>query len=467
MCIRDSHIFGGTASGYESMMTMLDKIHRVVTAAGIRKGKQYIHLAPIDLLDIANIIGENVVSGGVRRTSEIGLIDQNDEECIQAKSNLYRQINGHWEIDKSIAHRQMSNNSIFYRKKPTREQLHWHLQQMRYSGEPGWVNEEAGLKRRPDFRGCNPCGEILLDSHGMCNLTTVNVMAFVHDGKLDEEALLEAQRLSARAGYRMTCRELEMHQWNQVQQRDRLLGCSLTGWQDMVNATGMNREGQIALLEKLREAAHEAAKKLARKLNQKEPLLVTTVKPEGTLSLLPTVSSGIHYSHAPYYIRRIRISASDPLCKVCEELGYPVFPEVGQDADNRRTKVVEFPVKAPAGRVKADVSAIEQIEKYKMFMTHNWDHNCSITVPVRDNEWDEVEEWVWDNWDDIVALSFLSYDDNFYELLPYEEITVEEYEKRKKEMKPFNPSLLSKYEQEESELDIGESECVNGVCPVR
>ena len=110
------HIFGGTASGYESMMTMLDKIHKVIVSAGARKGKKYIQLAPIDLLDIANIIGENVVSGGVRRTSEIGLIDQNDEECIQAKSNLYRQVNGHWEIDKSIAHRQMSNNSIFYRK---------------------------------------------------------------------------------------------------------------------------------------------------------------------------------------------------------------------------------------------------------------------------------------------------------------------------------------------------------------
>ena len=461
------HIFGGTASGYESMMTMLDKIHKVIVSAGARKGKKYIQLAPIDLLDIANIIGENVVSGGVRRTSEIGLIDQNDEECIQAKSNLYRQVNGHWEIDKSIAHRQMSNNSIFYRKKPTREQLHWHLQQMRYSGEPGWVNEEAGRKRRADFRGCNPCGEILLDSHGMCNLTTVNVMAFVHDGKLDETALLKAQRLSARAGYRMTCRELEMHEWNRVQQRDRLLGCSLTGWQDMVNATGMNREGQITLLKKLRETAHDAAKKLARQLNQTEPLLVTTVKPEGTLSLLPTVSSGIHYSHAPYYVRRIRISAADPLCKVCEELGYPVFPEVGQDADTCRTKVVEFPVKAPAGRVKADVSAIEQLENYKMFMTYYVDHNCSITVHVRDNEWDEVEEWVWDNWDDVVALSFLSYDDNFYELLPYEEITEEEYEKRKQEMKPFNPSLISKYEQEESELDIGESECVNGVCPIR
>ena len=459
--------FGGTASGYESMMNMLDKIHKVIRAAGARDNAVRTQLQPIDLLDIANIIGENVVSGGVRRTSEIGLIDANDKTCIEAKSHLYRQVNGRWEIDKSIAHRQMSNNSIYYREKPSREMLHWHLQQMRYSGEPGWINEEAGRKRRPNFNGCNPCGEILLDSHGLCNLTTLNVMAFVHDGKLDEKGLLEAQRLSARAGYRMTCRELEIHRWNQVQQRDRLLGCSLTGWQDMVNATGLDREGQIELLKKLRQTAHDAADKIAGRLGGKKPLLVTTVKPEGTLSLLPTVSSGVHYSHAPYYIRRIRISATDPLCRVCEDLGYPVFPEVGQDPENPVTKVVEFPVKAPAGVVKADVSAIQQLENYKMFMQYYVDHNCSITVHVREDEWDAVEDWVWENWDDVVALSFLSYDDNFYELLPYEEITKEEYEKRKAAMRPFNPSLLSKYEFDETELDIGDSECVNGVCPVR
>ena len=459
--------FGGTASGSGSMMAMLDKIHKVVTGAGARDSAVRTRLRPIDLLDIANIIGENVVSGGVRRTSEIGLVDADDETCIQAKSNLYRQVNGHWEIDKSIAHRQMSNNSIFYREKPTREKLHWHLQQMRYSGEPGWINEEAGAKRRPNFNGCNPCGEILLDSNGLCNLTTVNVMAFVRDGKLDRKALLEAQRLSVRAGYRMTCRELELYRWNAVQQRDRLLGCSLTGWQDMVNATGLDRDAQIALLEELRETAHTAAKSIAARLGGNEPLLVTTLKPEGTLSLLPTVSSGVHYSHAPYYIRRVRITAADPLCKVCEDLGYPVLPEVGQDPDDPITKVVEFPVKAPEGRVKADVSAIEQLETYKMFMQHYVDHNCSITVHVRENEWDAVEQWVWDNWDDVVALSFLSYDDSFYELMPYEAITQAEYERRLSEMKPFNPSLLSRYEQEETELDIGDSECVNGVCPVR
>ena len=459
--------FGGTASGFGSMMAMIDKIHKVITAAGQREGAVWVPLRPIDLLDIANIIGENVVSGGVRRTSEIGLIDADDQACIQAKSNLYRQLRGRWEIDKSIAHRQMSNNSIFYRKKPTREKLHWHLQQMRYSGEPGWINEEAGARRRPNFSGCNPCGEILLDSNGLCNLTTVNVMAFVKDGKLDRDALLEAQRLSVRAGYRMTCRALELHRWNAVQQRDRLLGCSLTGWQDMVNAAGLDREAQIALLEELRRTAHDAAKSIAERLGGKTPLLVTTLKPEGTLSLLPTVSSGVHYSHAPYYIRRVRITAADPLCKVCEELGYPVLPEVGQDPDDPTTKVVEFPVKAPEGRVKADVSAIEQLETYKMFMEHYVDHNCSITVHVRENEWDAVEQWVWDNWDDVVALSFLSYDDSFYELMPYEAISKEEYERRLAEMKPFNPSLLSRYEQQETELDIGDSECVNGVCPVR
>lgn len=459
--------FGGTASGYGSMMTMLDKIHKVIREAGIRDKTDRTQLKPIDLLDIANIIGENVVSGGVRRTSEIGLVDAEDETCIEAKNHLYRQIGGKWEIDKSIAHRQMSNNSIYYRRKPTREKLHWHLQQMRYSGEPGWINEEAGKKRRPNFNGCNPCGEILLDSHGLCNLTTLNVMGFVEDGKLNEKALIEAQRLSARAGYRMTCRELEIHRWNTVQQRDRLLGCSLTGWQDMVNATGMTKDEQIALLKKLRETAHKAGEQIASKLGGAKPLLITTVKPEGTLSLLPTVSNGVHYSHAPYYIRRVRINAADPLCRVCEDLGYPVLPEVGQDPDDPVTKVVEFPVKAPEGYVKADVSAIQQLENYKMFMEHYVDHNCSITVHVRDHEWDQVEQWVWDNWDDVVALSFLSYDDSFYELLPYEAITREEYESRKAAMRPFNPSLLAKYEHEEMELDIGASDCANGVCPVR
>lgn len=460
--------FGGTASGHSSLKDMFIKIDNVIKRAGLREGNERTSLRPIDCLDIANIIGENVVSGGVRRSSEIMLIDADDEECINAKSNIYQEVNGVWTINKEIAHRQMSNNSIYYKSKPTREKLHWQIGKMRYSGEPAWINGEAMNMRSPSPRhGVNPCGEILLDDKGMCNLTTVNVMAFVKDGKLQREELLKAQRLSVRAGYRMTCVEMELPKWNDVLQRDKLVGCSLTGWQDMVNATSMSKEEQIELLKDLRKVARQEAESYAKNLNQNIPILVTTVKPEGTLSLLPTVSSGVHYSHSPYYIRRVRISSSDPLVKVCEELGYPVFPESGQDWATCKTKVVEFPVKAPEGRTKYDVTAIEQLENYKMFMEHYADHNTSITVHVRDNEWDEVEQWVWDNWDTIVGVTFLSLDDNFYDLMPYEAITKEEYEKRINKMRPFIPSLISKYEVEQKEHELLDKDCASGACPIR
>ena len=586
--------FGGTASGYESLKSMFAKVDKIIKKEGLSQEQDRIKLKPINCMDILNAIGENVVIGGVRRTSEISLIGSDDEECIKAKSNLYTQspINGKWEIDTELSHRQMSNNSIYYKEKPSREQIHWQIEQMRYSGEPAFVNEIAGNKRRPNFNGVNPCftgdmnlltsagyrtfeelngkevsivnlngdisngkvwcngekdivevqlsnnriikctpdhilmldsgkeceakdslnkdlsayygknptvisinilekqkvydfsepetnwgivenvvahncAEILLDSCGLCNLTTVNVFAFVIDGILDIEALLEAQRLSARSGYRMTCVELELPKWDAVQKRDRLTGCSLTGWQDMVNATRMTKIEEAELLRKLRKVAHDTINTYAQELGLPVSLLITTVKPEGTLSKIPGVSSGVHYSQAPWYIIRVRINAHDPLVKVCEELNYPIFPENGQDIETCTTKVIEFPVKSPIGKTKFDVSAIEQLEDYKMFMDNYVDHNASITVTVRDNEWNQVEDWIWNNWEDVVAVSFLSLSDSFYQLMPQEAITEGEYNKRVSEMKTFIPSLISKYELVETEFDIGNDGCESGVCPVR
>ncbi len=460
--------FGGTASGHTSLKNMFYKIDRVVKKAGLLNETKLVKLRPIDCLDIANVIGENVVVGGVRRTAEIVLVDADDQECIEAKSKLYTMEDGKWIVNEEILHRQMSNNSIYYKEKPTRERLKWQLERMRYSGEPGWVNEVAGAKRRPNFNGVNPCGEILLDNKGLCNLTTINVFAFVDENnKLDVPGLLKAQRLSARSSYRMTCVELELPMWNNVQQRDKLLGCSLTGWQDMVNATALTKDEQASLLRQLRDAAKKEAEMYSAELGGNVPVLVTTVKPEGTLSQLPVVSSGVHYSHSPYYIRRVRINSHDPLVKVCEELGYPVLPEVGQEWETCTTKVVEFPVKAPEGRTKYDVSAVEQLETYKMFMEHYVDHNCSITVSVRPEEWELVEEWVYNNWDDTVALSFLPLEDSFYQLMPYESIEEAEFNRRVAEMKPFRPSLITKYEKEEIEFDFGSDGCDTGACPVR
>jgi ribonucleoside-diphosphate reductase alpha chain/ribonucleoside-triphosphate reductase len=452
--------FGGYASGYQALKGMFEKIARVVS------GKE--KLSPIDCMDIANIIGENVCSGGVRRTSEICLFDINDSEIRNSKSNLYTQDkDGNWSVNGDIIHRQMSNNSIVFKKRPMRDFLNKMIDDMRYSGEPGFFNLEAALKRRSTCAGPNPCGEALLGNNGFCNLTTLNVYAFIVRGELDKYALFEAQKLSTRVGIRMTLPEIELPKWNESNKKERIIGCSLTGWHDMVNELKMTKEDEKNLLRWLREISHKEAEEYSKVLGIDKPILCTILKPEGTISQLPTVSSGVHYSHSEYYIRRVRINAADPLLKVCEELGYPIFPEVGQDMETATTKVIEFPIKSPKGRTKHDVTAIEQLENYKMFMENYTDHNTSITVSVRDNEWEQVKDWVWDNWDSVIGITFLPLNDSFYRLMPYEAIDKEEYEKRVKEMSPFIPSLISKYEKNYTELDIGTEGCESGVCPIR
>ena len=291
-------------------------------------------------------------------------------------------------------------------------------------------------------------------------------MAFVKDGEFDLESALEAQRMSARAGYRMASIEFELYNWDIINKEDMLIGCSLTGWQDMKNATNMTKDRQIEVLQLLKKSAIDGANDLAIELGTNKPKLYCTIKPSGTLSQLPTVSNGCHWNHSPYYIRRVRINAFDPLAQVARELDWNYNPEVGQTEENMDTMVIDFYVEAPEGTTKYDVSAIEQLEEYKMLMDNYADHNVSITVHVRNDEWEQVEEWCFNNWDTLVAVSFLSLDDSFYQLMPYESITKEEYDTLHSNQTKFNPELLLKYEtSEDSELD--ESECADGHCPTR
>lgn len=458
--------FGGYASGHESMRLMLNKISNVFKNSKGRFENQA-KLLPIDALDIANILGENVVSGGVRRTAEIILFDEDDNDVINAKTNLYKQENGKWVVNQDIIHRQMSNNSIFYWSKPTREKLHWNLNTMRYSGEPGIINAEHGAKRRPNFNGVNACSEILLDSRGMCNLTEIVPLMFVReDGTLNEEGLYEAQKLSARMGYRMTMVDFEIHSWDLINKRDRLIGCSITGWQDFVNALNLSDKEQRRILRNLKNIAIEESEKYAKELGLNPPVLHTTNKPSGTISLLAGVSSGIHYSHSELYTRRIRISSNDPLANAMKDMGFKWYPEVGQTRENANTIVFEFPMKSPKGKTKYDVTAIEQLENYKMFMDEYSNHNVSCTVTVRDHEWEEVEEWVWNNWDSVIGISFLPLTDSMYELLPYESLTKEEYDEMCRTTPKFKPEVLQKYEKGE-DFDILEADCVGGSCPVK
>lgn len=306
----------------------------------------------------------------------------------------------------------------------------------------------------------------MLDDRGNCNLSTINLMAFVEDGKFNYEKFGKAQYLSGRASYRMTNVELELHEWNLVHKRDRLTGVSMTGLQDMINATNMDVEEQISFFKFAREKARQGADSVASEQGTPKSIAVTTCKPEGSMTQLPTVSSGVHFNHSEYYIRRVRINSHDPLVDVVKELGWELKPEVNQDMETADTYVLEFPIKAQSGKTKFDVSAIEQLEIYKLTMHYYSDHNSSITIHVRDNEWDDVAEWIDNNKDWIVAVSFISLDDSYYELMPYESINKETYEEMAKSMNPFNPSLLRKYESGQ-DFDLGDSECATGSCPIR
>ena len=449
--------FGGTASGYKSLQEMFEKIHKIII--GSDKGK----LRPINCLDICNIIGQNVVVGGVRRTAEIAIISPDDEECVNAKRN----------ITDETRHRYMSNNSVWLEQKPTLKQLMAIFDSIKECGEPGFINVREGKRRRKDFSGMNPCAEVLLPPNGVCNLTTINLPAFVlANGSVDWDGLREAIRLSARAAYRMTCLNLELEGWNEVHHRDRLLGCSITGYQDFIGSVGIGVERDF--LNETHSLTRRFADEYADSLGMPRSLKVTAVKPEGTLSLVANgVSAGLHYQHSPYFIRRIRVNASDPLAKTALELGWQIHPEVGQTMENATTLVIDFPCKAIGSVTKNDVTARKQLYNYLKFQLTYTEMNTSNTITVKPDEWDDVLVEVYNNWDDILAVTFLQHDGKAYPLMPYEECTKEEYEELKAKMKSFDEALLNKYEFEtqnmgkEFEILDDREGCENGVCPIR
>lgn len=461
--------FGGTASGYESIMDMFTKIHRVIQEGLFSSKPVNGKLRPIHCLDICNLIGQNVVVGGVRRTAEIAIIDPHDEECVHAKDN----------IQPGMEHRYMSNNSIFQEERPSREKIHELFNSIRTSGEPGIINVAEAKRRRADFAGVNPCCEIILPPNAVCNLTTVNMVAFADKrGNVDWDSLEEAFVLSARAGYRMTCVDLELEGWNVAHHRDRLTGCSMTGWQDFIakmsNDTFVRAGGKAGILKWLRNVIHEAGEDIASELKTPVPLLMTALKPEGSLSLVANgVSPGVHWQHSPYFIRRIRVNAHDPLALTAKELGWQIHPEVGQDMETATTLVIDFPVHSPSEVTKADIPAVEQLKEYILFQKFYTDMNTSNTITVKPDEWEEVEDFVYNHWDDMLGVTFLELNSTYYPLMPYEECTKEEYEELKSKMKSFDPDLLNAMELssrnmgKEFEILDDRAECSQGVCPIR
>lgn len=443
--------FGGKAPGHTGLQEMFSNVAKVIQNCSGR-------LTAVDAMDICNYIGKNVIVGGTRRSSQIALGCPNDEEFVSAKKEL-------WTTKQNLQ-RTMSNNSVVFNSHPSLEQVKEIFKGIKNNGEPGFFNLEAARKRRPDVCGLNPCAEILLNSKGFCNLSTVNLMAFVKGGQFNLEAACEAFRLATRIGLRITNVTVSLPEWDKIQKSDRLLGVSLTGLMDMFDAIGVEFDSLKGrdILVNLREAANDEADLYAFEMRVPRPLLVTCIKPEGTLSQLPTVSSGLHRAYAPYYIRRIRVSAMDAVAQALDKLGVPNEPDKGK----AERLVFSFPIKTQATILSVEEPATRQFERYLTTMEEYTDHNSSCTITVGEDEWEDMEKMVHDNFVSCVAAAFLPKYTDAYPQMPYEAISREQYE----EMQATFPSLdtlaelVNEFEQEETEDEL-ETDCAGGVCPVR
>ena len=249
------------------------------------------------------------------------------------------------------------------------------------------------------------------------------------------------------------------HRWKKNQDEERLLGVSLTGIYD---CPALQEEG---VLEKLRNYAIEVNAIYANALGITCSTSITAVKPSGTVSQMVNSSSGIHPRFSQHYIRRVRISSTDPLLQLMKDQGYECHPEVGQSEPNVNTYVLEFPVASPTGTTTAnDISSLEQLQNWKKFKTEYTEHNPSVTIYIKPDEWLQTGQWIWENWDYVTGISFLPYSDHMYQLAPYEAINEVQYNEMLKNIKPVDFTKLKYYEKEDATDVKKEMACVGGVC---
>jgi ribonucleoside-triphosphate reductase len=451
------HTMGGRSSGPEPLRELLEFTRRIILAS---QGKR---LSALNVHDIICKTGECVVAGGVRRSSLISLSDLDDKEMRDAKQ-------GHFFLQHN--HRQLANNSVAYKDKPTATEFmrEWLSLAESGSGERGIFNRGSLPQQIPSRRlkalngsmesvGTNPCGEIFLKSKQFCNLTEVVAR---EDDTL--ATLKKKVRIAAILGtYQSTLTNFTYltGQWKENCDQERLLGVSITGQWDSPEARKVDVQRWAKAI------AVDTNIEFAKRFGINESTCVTCTKPSGTVSQLVNAASGTHPRYAKHYIRRVRISATDPLFRMMKDQGVPYHPEVGQSPESAVTYVLEFPVKAPDNAVtRHDITAIQQLEYWKTVKENYTEHNPSTTIYVGDDEWFDVGHWVYSNWDIIGGLAFLPRDNAVYRLSPFEEISAERYQELLSEFPPINFGELLFYEDDDNTSGAKTYACVGDSCEV-
>lgn len=451
--------FGGRASGPQPLVNLFDHTITTFQAAAGR------NLTPLEVHSIMTKIGEVVVVGGVRRSAMISLSDLGDTEMREAKS-------GEWWTDNP--HFALANNSVAYSGRPSHKEFiaEWDALVASGSGERGIFNRKAVQdrckadgKRDPEvLYGTNPCSEIVLAPHQFCNLTEV----CIRQGDT-MDAICRKVRLASILG---TIQASFTHFpylrpiWKETTEREALLGVSMTGIMDNALTNGKHDNGLPSLamrLQMFRRIAVDTNEFYAKRLGINKAAAVTAVKPSGTVSQLCDTASGIHARYNDYYIRTVRGDNKDPLTKFMTDQGIPSEPCVMKP---EQTTVFSFPMKSPHGSVtRHDMSAIDQLNMWLTYQRHFTCHKPSVTIDVREEEWNEVGSFVYKHFDEMSGVSFLPRFEHTYKQAPYQDCSEVEYEAAKRKMPSrIDWSKLTEYEKEDTTKGSQTMACVGGVC---
>lgn len=446
--------YGWISSGDESIAKAYTAITEILNK---RAGSL---LSRIDILDLVNWLGTVLSS---RRSAEIALFEVGEDEWKE-----FAVAKRDWWVDN--VQRAQSNNSLLFKSKPTRGALAEIFELMVESGgsEPGFINGEAAVKRAPWFKGVNPCAEILLGNKSFCNLTEVDVGKF----KGDSNGLRRAIHIAARANYRQTCVNLLdgilQEAWHLNNDFLRLCGVGLTG---IVRRPDLKSYDYI----ELQRTATSGAYGMADELDLPRPKNVTTIKPSGTLSKVMDTTEGVHKPLGKYIFNNVNFGKFDPLVPLCRAAGYKVV----DNPSDPEAVLITFPVSwngVPFEKVERDgkvlevnlESAIDQLERYKMLMVSWCQQNVSATISYSVEEVPGIVDWLLENWDNYVGVSFLfradptkTAKDLGYLYLPQEVVTKEAYDEYVARIQPIE---LDKSNDIDAEI---EDDCASGACPIR
>lgn len=435
---------GAKAPGSEPLKKMLELVESKLKAAIGRK------LFPLEVHDIICIISDAVLAGGIRRAALISLFDRDDQEMLKCKS-------GEWW--NSAPWRARANNSVVLpRNKVTKEEFS-HIYDMcrnSGSGEPGffWTNDN-------DW-GTNPCAEIALNPHQFCNLTTINQTGIVNEKDFMNRVYAAALIGTLQASY--TDFSYLRPIWKQTTEKEALLGVSFTGIADNpdFNSTWLRNGAQLVL---------DVNDKYAKKLGINPAARTTTIKPEGTSSCVLGSSSGIHARHNDYYIRRIRINKDDALAVYLQS----VVPELVEgDKFSSTGLVLSVPQESPTGAITRHQETAVSLFDRALDYRRDWiepghrtgvnKHNVSVTISVKDHEWDDLKERMWKQREHYSGISLLPFDGGTYEQAPFEDCTKEKYDEMSKLVKEIDLKMVR--EEFDNTNRIEQLACAGGVCEI-